>query len=815
VRGIDATEDGLIDVCDRFKSAASLVQPHGAFAAEGVLEFVQPLLKVDEMKEPLAFPLLASQAEELKRNAEATRLGHFVPSSRLGFGSHAWAPAVQAIVPAALKGLGVDEAVSRVTTKLRGLLLCSTAGPFSDPAPAARGVFGTLEVSLPSVRGGGGLKLRHAGDESKELAPRDAADAAIRCHYAAFYSVCQREALPLQEGFRLTLIYDLMATGEGAAERLEPPSQAKAQMHFSRLARSWAGQPTEPRKLCYFLEHPTPSWDELKGKDVALAEALAAAEDEMGPAFDIHLVHIDAREEEDGDCSFTAEWRDSHAELPPAIAQEISDGSVEVLREEFVQGEDYFAGQDHDDEEGGEEASSESEYGHRYDRYHREPTPKVLLYARDAIVLWPRSARLEAVAAQNGLGFAVRALSEALTEEATGRQPAEGAFLGFGNSLELLTAIIRLHEKGVQGPPYFRGQAAHLLCLTVLEPGVPLAHFAAYLASGLAFTGDTGSFENVAKWLCPAIKRHGYAATQEPLSRCLIVATAAGGTEAWQAGAWKLLVDLSAGADPSFTEALSDGAREVCGDLAAAPVPSLSRSAGAARASYSATASDTAAAALLLAHRLGDDSLINAVTSAIVDNRERFQPMHVLYAMATVRDGLPTPPPLPALAQVVISHFIRIDGSAPPNISPHNDLGLFVGAGLADHCIPTLVMGQQPESPRYSGFLPALTNLLEDPRRKEAVVSSSALGQLLIDVTRRSGPPSARAVPGQPHTLVPSTRLHLSLTPQQCWQARHRGIAATRLLPSSPRGQISTLCSTLCRRSTKPSTPSLDSSPPT
>jgi hypothetical protein len=67
---------------------------------------------------------------------------------------------------------------------------------------------------------------------------------------------------------------------------------------------------------------------------------------------------------------------------------------------------------------------------------------------------------------------------------------------------------------------------------------------------------------------------------------------------------------------------------------------------------------------------------------------------------------------------------------------------------------PAVGHAEKPEYPRYSGFLPSLTQLLEDPRRKEAVVSSSALGQLLINVTRRSGPPSACAVPGQSHTLV-------------------------------------------------------------
>jgi GTPase SAR1 family protein len=763
VAGADAVMDASIDVRDRFKRAASLVQLHGSFAVDGVFEFVQPLLKVDEMDEPLAFPLLASQAEELKQHAEATRLGHFVPSSRLGFGSRAWAPAVQAIVPAALKGLGVDAAASRVTTKPRGLLLCSASGPSTDPAPATQGVFGTLEVSLPSVRGGGGLKLRHAGDESKELAPRDAADAAVRCHYAAFYSVCQREALPLQEGCRLTLVYDLIATGQGAEDRLEPPSQAKALTHFSRLARSWAGQSTGPRKLCYFLEHRTASWAKLQGKDAALAEALAAAEDEAGKAFDIQLVHITARKEDYGSLTFNNTWAEGPTRMPPTVWREITSGGVEISSNEFVQGEKYWSGQKHDESEE-EEEDSEDDYGYGYDRYdrydyHDRHRPRVLLYARDAIVLWPRSARLEVVTARRGLGFVVSALSTALLHEAARRQLAKDAFLGFGNSLELLTAMIRLQrEKGVQGSPSHRVQSQQTLLSLVTAPGVPFAHFAAFVASSLLCDmTEKAEAKDVAKHLLPAVKRHGYKATQEPLSSCLTLATAEGENEARHAGAWQLLQTLSASADPSLAEAPPDGAREVCAHLAAALAPSLTRSASDAPAAKSISPSHTAAAALLVALRLGNDSLINAVTSAIVANGGRFKASKVLSAMGRVREGLPTPPALPALANVVISRYVGVGGLPPkPSKKPPPDLSLFVNAGLADECIPPLVMRQQPESPRYSGFLPALSKLLEDPRRKEAVVSSPALGQLLINVTRRSGPPSAPPppLPGQPHTLV-------------------------------------------------------------
>lgn len=759
---VDAAEGASADVRVLFKRAASFVQPHGSFAVDGVVDFVQPLLKVDEMDEPLAFPLLAAQAEELKKHAKLTPLGHFVPSSKLGFGSRGWAPAVEAIVPQVLKGMGVDRAGVRVTAKLRGILLCSASG--RSNASAAPGVFGSLEVSLPSVRGGGGLKLWY-GDETVELAPRDAAEAAVRCHYAAFYSACARETLPLLVGYRLVLQYDLVATGPGAQDRLEPPRQAGAVAHFAQLAQAWAGQSTGPSKLCYFLEHSTASWDKLQGRDAAVTEALAAAESDTGKAFDLQLVHFQAREE-DGYFSFSNTWKPGPVPLPPAIAQEVSRGRVELNSNHYVQGEKYWSEQNPDEEVDSDEDNEDNEdrYEYEYDEYSRGRTPSARLYDRDAIVLWPRDARLQVVSSACGLGFATRALASAFQYEAEGKPPPEDTLLGFASSLELLAAMMRLQSKrGARcnsSPQSFsEGYLRHckqalLMFQLVTAPDVPLAHFAAFMASGLVcdLSGEAEA-KFVAKQLRPAIERHGCAATREPLLSCLSLALTEGVMEARHAGAWQVLVAVLAGADRSVAAAQPGEAQEVCGGLAVALVPSLSRSVSASPAAKLATASETAAAALLVAHLLKDDGLMAAVSSAIVVNRERFKPIYVLHAMAKMRDRLRTPPTLPGLAQVVVSHFVRDGGCVPPS-EPCADLSLFVGAGLADQCVPTLVMRQQPESPPFSGFLRVLTKLLETPRRKEAVASSPALGQLLLDVTRRSGPPLATHIAGQPHPLV-------------------------------------------------------------
>jgi hypothetical protein len=450
--GIGAAQGASIDVRARFKRVASsgqraagFGQPPGSFAVDGVFSFVPPLLKLDAMDKPLAFPLPAFHRDKLKEHAELRRLGYFVPSSRLSFGSGNWAPFVEAIVPEMLQGLGVDQAASHVRTKLRGLLLCSASGPVTDTAPAASGVFGTLEVSFPSARVGGGLRLRHAGDESKELAPRDDSQARRRCHYAAYYSLCEREMLPLRSGYWLPLLYDLVSIeSEGVEDVLEPSCHAATQL--GRFARSWAEHSAGPRKLCYFLEHRTACWALLRGKDAALAKALAAAEDGTGKAFEMRLVHIDAREAEDGGYSFTPTWRDGPAQPPPAIAQEMRSGGIQFWQEEVVQGHDYFSS-----------------------RHYNDYTPRLPLHACDAIVLWPCCARLEIFSARRGLSIAVSALSSVLTQEARGGQPTEDEFFGFGSSLELLTATIRLvRKKGPNGLPLHSGQ-----CLSTAAARIP------------------------------------------------------------------------------------------------------------------------------------------------------------------------------------------------------------------------------------------------------------------------------------------------------------------------------------------------------
>ena len=80
------------------------------------------------------------------------------------------------------------------------------------------GMFATLVVGLPSSFAGGELVVRHKGREARlDLQSNDPAEVA----FAAFYADCVHEVLPVTEGCRLILVYNLVRRARGQPP--EPP----------------------------------------------------------------------------------------------------------------------------------------------------------------------------------------------------------------------------------------------------------------------------------------------------------------------------------------------------------------------------------------------------------------------------------------------------------------------------------------------------------------------------------------------------------------------------------------------------------------
>jgi hypothetical protein len=93
-------------------------------------------------------------------------------------------------------------------------------------------MFGTLVVTLPSTYRGGALRISHAArDVTVET---NAADRSELSH-AAFYADCEHEVLPVEEGARVCLIYNLIQKhSKGRRKTLKAPE------YESQVARTAA-----------------------------------------------------------------------------------------------------------------------------------------------------------------------------------------------------------------------------------------------------------------------------------------------------------------------------------------------------------------------------------------------------------------------------------------------------------------------------------------------------------------------------------------------------------------------------------------------
>ena len=271
-------------------------------------------------------------------------------------------------------------------------------------------MFATLVVALPSSFAGGELVVRHKGREVRlDLRCDDPAEAA----FAAFYADCVHEVLPVTEGCRLILVYNLVRRGRGRTP--EPPDYAGERARVAALLQAWRdakrrpGDAT-PEKLVYPLEHAyTPAelgFAALKGADAAAAGVLAAAARQA--RCDLHLALLTV--EESGAAEYSENYgsrrRRWGAEEDEFEAGEVfdrrmtlsnwrrPDGGASALGDIPVEAEEFSPPDACDDLEPDEE--------HFHEATGNEGASFERTYRRAALVLWP-SDRLFAVLSQAGL----------------------------------------------------------------------------------------------------------------------------------------------------------------------------------------------------------------------------------------------------------------------------------------------------------------------------------------------------------------------------------------------------------------------------
>ncbi len=262
----------------------SLDRP-GDYVGTGAQPLPVVRLSVDGVG-PLGLPLLRSQTEALHALAEDAPYGRGPRTlvdrdvrrcGQIDAGSvHAddprWGESLDAIVTAACKALGVTGAVK---AELYKLLVYGPGDFFVEhrDTEKAPGMFATLVVALPSEHTGGELVVRHQGRETTVTLSGDDLGVA---RWVAFYCDCVHELRPVREGYRVALVYNLVAKDRRGVR--VPDSSIVVEKLASRL-RDWG--PDLPPKVVLPLAHRYTQaeldFGTLKNHDAAAAQSLVRA----------------------------------------------------------------------------------------------------------------------------------------------------------------------------------------------------------------------------------------------------------------------------------------------------------------------------------------------------------------------------------------------------------------------------------------------------------------------------------------------------------------------------------------------------------
>ena len=424
----------MSSITSELPAVLATVRRPGDFFASGTIEFLVPQLEVEGVGQ-IALPVLPIQAKQLISAAAqapygrgeqtlvdtAVRRTWQIGPNQVRIQGRGWARTLAAILTRVCDGLGVTEPVQAEFYKL----LVYDEGSFfashrdTEKAP---GMFATLVVVLPSTSTGGELLVRHKDREVRlDFHAPDPAEVA----FAAFYTDCIHEVLPVTSGFRLALIYNLLRPGPGRLPK--PPSYANQQAQIAALLQAWGADQSRsrtdaPEKLVVALEHAyTPAelgFGALKGADAAAATVLLAAA--QAADCDLHLALISVEEsgsaEHTGRYSSYRRWSepdedefeeievfDRHVALStwrrpddqPTVLGEIPVGEDELCPPDAL--DDLEPDEEHFHEATGNEGAS-------FERTYR----------RAALVLWPRK-RFLAVLCQAGVAVTLPYLAD-LTE---------------------------------------------------------------------------------------------------------------------------------------------------------------------------------------------------------------------------------------------------------------------------------------------------------------------------------------------------------------------------------------------------------------
>jgi len=289
------------------EAVLSDVKHPGDFFACGAIEIAMPRVEI-EGAGTLSFPVPDAQIASIVRQAERAPYGRGeetiidtsvrnvwqIAPGKVRIGGKSWAANFENILSKVRAGLGCDE--SSVSAELYKLLVYDRGGFFlaHRDTEKAHGMFGTLVVTLPSTYRGGALRIRHAGREVR--VDTNAADPS-ELSWVAFYADCEHEALPLREGNRICLVYNLIQKySKGRHRILKAPVYESQIGEAAAILDRFLKAPDAPAKIAWLLDHQySPaglSFSALKGADAAKARVLVQAAARAQCAVHLGIIHI-------------------------------------------------------------------------------------------------------------------------------------------------------------------------------------------------------------------------------------------------------------------------------------------------------------------------------------------------------------------------------------------------------------------------------------------------------------------------------------------------------------------------------------------
>ena len=392
------------------------VNQPGDFFIAGVVEIPMPRVEVADVG-TLSFPIPRPQIEAMMQHATRAPYGRGeetivdtsvrnvwqISPGAVKISGKSWAASFENILAKVTVGLGCHDPA--ISAELYKLLVYDRGGFFlahRDTEKTA-GMFGTLVLTLPSAYRGGALRIRHA---DREVTVETNSTEPSELSFVAFYADCEHEALPVQEGNRVCLVYNLVQKPAKGKDRiLKTPNYGSQVATAATILEGYWNSPNAPAKIAWLLDHQySPaglSFSSLKGADAAKSQVLMQAAAQAQCVAHLGVVHIgetgSAEEEyyynsrrgryesEDEDTSFTAitvddswqyvdEWRDT------------DDHAVEFGPIPLREGELLPAGAlDKEPADNGRLMEASGNEGATYERS----------YYRAALVLWPANRMID------------------------------------------------------------------------------------------------------------------------------------------------------------------------------------------------------------------------------------------------------------------------------------------------------------------------------------------------------------------------------------------------------------------------------------